>query len=78
MALRQLRSSSVKLLVNASGAGATFIDLGNRQPGSVTGFLVQGNTMGFAQLAPYSKLKLAVSDLSLPEEAHFRFLILTC
>ena len=64
-----------KVAVNASGAGATFIDLGNRQPGSVTGYLVQGNTMGFAQLAPYSKLKLAVSDLSLPE-AHFRFLSL--
>ena len=59
-----------KVTVNATGAGATFTDLGNRQPGSVTGFLVQGNTMGFAQLAPYSKLKLAVSDLSLPE-AHF-------
>jgi hypothetical protein len=64
-----------KVAVNASGTGATFIDLGNRQPGSVTGFLVQANTMGFAQLAPYSKLKLAVSDLSLPE-AHFRFLSL--
>ncbi len=52
-----------------------FVDLGNRSPGSVTGFLVQGNTMGIAQLAPYSKLKLAVNDLSLPE-AHFRFLSL--
>jgi len=64
-----------KVAVNATGAGATFYDLGNRQPGSITGFLVQGNTMGFAQLSPYSKLKLAVSDLSLPE-AHFRFLSL--
>jgi hypothetical protein len=52
-----------------------FTDLGNRSPGSVTGFLVQGNTMGIGQLAPYSKLKLAVSDLSLPE-ASFRFLAL--
>ena len=52
-----------------------FIDLGNKQPGAVTGFLIQGNTMRIAQLAPYSKLKLAVSDLSLPE-AHFRFLSL--
>jgi len=52
-----------------------FVDLGNRSPGAVTGFLIQGNTMGIAQLAPYSKLKLAVSDLSLPE-AHFRFLSL--
>jgi hypothetical protein len=60
----------------AQGAGnPVFTDLGNRAPGSVTGFLVQANTMGLAQLAPYSKLKLAVSDLSLPE-AHFRFLSL--
>ncbi|CAM6004814.1 unnamed protein product [Sphagnum balticum] len=64
-----------KQAANGAGSGATFIDLGNRQPGSVTGFLVQANTMGLAQLAPYSKLKLAVSDLSLPE-AHFRFLSL--
>lgn len=60
----------------AQGASnPVFTDLGNRSPGSVTGFLIQGNTMGIAQLAPYSKLKLAVSDLSLPE-AHFRFLSL--
>lgn len=60
----------------AQGSGnPVFVDLGNRSPGSVTGFLIQGNTMGLAQLAPYSKLKLAVSDLSLPE-AHFRFLSL--
>lgn len=56
-------------------ASVVFTDLGNRAPGSVTGFLLQANTMGVAQLAPYSKLKLAVSDLSLPE-AHFRFLSL--
>ena len=60
----------------AQGSGSPiFTDLGNRQPGSVTGFLLQTNTMGFGQLAPYSKLKLAVSDLSIPE-AHFRFLSL--
>jgi len=60
----------------AQGSGnPTFYDLGNRQPGSITGFLIQGNTMTLAQLAPYSKLKLAVNDLSLPE-AHFRFLSL--
>lgn len=74
--------------VNGSAASAKFIgkiaqtagnpifsDIGNRSPGSVTGFLIQTNTLGFAQLAPYSKLKLAVNDLSLPE-AHFRFLSL--
>jgi hypothetical protein len=59
----------------AQAAAVNFIDLGNRQPGAVTGFLIQGNTMGLVQLAPYSKLKLAVNDLSLPE-AHFRFLAL--
>jgi hypothetical protein len=61
--------------ISQAAGNPVFTDLGNRQPGSVTGFLVQGNTMAIAQLAPYSKLKLAVSDLSLPE-AHFRFLAL--
>lgn len=60
--------------VKASGSGATsFVDLGNRSPGSVTGFLVQKDTMEFRQLAPYSRLKMAIHDLSLPE-AHFRFI----
>jgi hypothetical protein len=70
-------ASSAKFIGRVSqGAGnPAFTDLGNRQEGSVTGFLIQGNTMGIAQLAPYSKLKLAVNDLSLPE-AHFRFLSL--
>lgn len=50
-----------------------FKDLGNRSPGSVTGFLL--DTSGFAihQLAAYSKLDLAVSSLAIPR-AHFRFL----
>jgi hypothetical protein len=61
--------------VAASGGAATFIDLGNKAPGFVTGFLVQGDTMGVKELAPYSRLKLAVTDLSQPE-AHFRFLTL--
>jgi hypothetical protein len=70
-------AASAKFIGRVSqGAGnPAFTDLGNRQEGSVTGFLIQGNTMGIAQLAPYSKLKLAVNDLSLPE-AHFRFLSL--
>jgi hypothetical protein len=60
----------------AAGAGTTtFVDLGNKAPGFVTGFLVQGDTMMFKELAPYSRLKLAVTDLSTPE-AHFRFLTL--
>lgn len=58
----------------ALGAGATtaFVDLNNKRPGFVTGFLVEGDTMGMKELSPYSRLKLAVSDLSIPE-AHFRF-----
>ena len=61
--------------VKAASGSTSFVDLGNREPGSVTGFLIQSNTMGFHQLSAYSRLKLAVSDLSLPE-AHFRFLCL--
>jgi len=52
-----------------------FTDLSNKVPGFVTGYLVQGDTMEVAELASYSRLKLAVSDLSLPE-AHYRFLTL--
>jgi hypothetical protein len=58
------------------GAGnPVFVDLGNKSPGFVTGYLLQKDTMALHQLAPYSKFKLAHSDLSLPE-AHFRFLCL--
>lgn len=62
--------------VKASGGASTvFTDLGFRAPGSVTGFLIQDNTWSIHQLSPYSRLKLALNDLSLPE-AHFRFLCL--
>lgn len=62
--------------VAAAASGTTsFIDIGNKQPGFVTGYLVQGDTMEIKELASYSRLKLAVADLSLPE-AHFRFLSL--
>ena len=68
-------AASAKFIGRTNANNLVFTDLGNKSPGSVTGFLIQGNTMGIAQLAPYSKLKLAISDLSLPE-AHFRFLAL--
>jgi hypothetical protein len=58
-----------------AAASPTFVDLGNKLPGFVTGVLYQPDTMWIAELAPYSRMKLAVSDLSLPE-AHFRFLTL--
>jgi hypothetical protein len=62
--------------VKFSGAATTdFVDLGNKAPGFVTGYLVQKDCWGIHELAPYSRLKLAISDLSMPE-AHFRFLTL--
>jgi len=59
----------------AGATTTTFLDLGNKLPGFVTGFLLEGDTMEIRELAPYSRLKLAVVDLSQPE-AHFRFLTL--
>lgn len=62
-------------VINSGAATTTFTDLGNKNPGFVTGYLIQGDTMAIKQLAPYSRIKLAVTDLSQPE-AHFRFLTL--
>lgn len=59
-------------VVAANAATTDFIDKGNKLPGFVTGLLVQKDTMALKELAPYSRLKLAVTDLSTPE-AHFRF-----
>jgi hypothetical protein len=62
--------------VKDSGASSTvFTDLGNKEPGSVTGALIEANTMSLHQLAAYSRMKLALSDLSVPE-AHYRFITL--
>ena len=62
--------------VRNSGLSTTeFIDLGNKAPGFVTGYLLQKDTWAFHELSPYSRMKLAVADLSVPE-AHFRFLTL--
>lgn len=61
-----------RVALPAGSTSATFIDLGNKAPGFVTGYLIQGDTMAMKQLAPYSRIKLAVTDLSQPE-AHFRF-----
>lgn len=59
-------------VVAASSGSTTFTDLGNKKPGFVTGVLVQGDTMIQKELAPYSRVKLAQTDLSTPE-AHFCF-----
>lgn len=71
-------STVTKLIgcVKNSGASTTvFTDLNNRLPGGISGFLVQMDTMGIHELAPYSRVKLGLADLTIPE-AHFRFLTL--
>jgi len=60
-------------VVNSGAATTDFVDLGNKAPGFVTGYLIQKDCWGVHELSPYSRLKLAISDLSTPE-AHFRFL----
>lgn len=62
-------------VINSGASTTTFADLGNKIPGFVTGFLIQENTMEIAELHPYARMKLAITDLSEPE-AHFRFLCL--
>lgn len=62
-------------VIAVQGGNTTFTDLGNKKPGFVTGFLIESDTMELKQLAPYSRVKLAQTDLSTPE-AHFRFLTL--
>lgn len=61
--------------IRQGSGNPVFRDLGAKSPGFVTAYLLQKDTMALHQLAAYSKLKLAISDLSLPE-AHFRFLCL--
>lgn len=59
--------------VKAAASGNTaFIDLNNKTPGFVTGFLVQYDTMTIAELAPFTKKELAEVDLS-HTSAFFRF-----
>ena len=64
-----------RVLTAAGASTTTFVDIGNKLPGFVTGFLIQRDTMEINELAPYSRLKLAQTELSLPE-SHFRFLTL--
>jgi hypothetical protein len=61
-------------VVPTLGGGTTnFVDLNNKSPGFVTGFFLHKDGATIQELSPYSRLKLAVSDLSMPE-AHYRFL----
>jgi hypothetical protein len=61
--------------VKQGSSNPVFTDLGNRLPGSVTGFLVQGDSMELGELCPYTRAPLARGDLS-DTEAHFRILAL--
>lgn len=59
-----------------SGAGtATFVDLNNRLPFSITGFGIDMRGMEIAEMSPYKSVELAMTDLSKPK-AFFRFLCL--
>jgi hypothetical protein len=58
--------------VKATPGMTNFVELGNRLPGGVTGFLTQMDSMEIKELSAYSRMKLAVIDLTQPE-AHFRF-----
>lgn len=71
----QADGSDAKYIGRKVADGAVFTDLGNREPAFVTGYLIERDTWGVHELSPYSRLKLAISDLSTPE-AHFRFLSL--
>ena len=59
-----------------SAATAVFRDAGNKVPGFVTGYLVDESSMAIKELASYSRQKLAITDLTLPE-AYYRFLCVT-
>ncbi len=59
-------------VVDAGTATTDFIDAGNKLPGFVTGYLVDTATAEFRELAPFSRLKLPQTDLTIPE-AFFQF-----
>lgn len=58
------------------GSGSpVFSDLGNRSPGSVTGFLIQESTFQIGELKGFTKKTLAQHDLSTPD-VYYRWLSL--
>jgi hypothetical protein len=62
-----------RCIPTAGSSTTDFVDLNGMVPASVTGYFLQKDGASIRELASYSRLKLAVSDLSMPE-AHFRFL----
>lgn len=68
-------AASVKFIgrvIAALSGNTTFVDLNNKMPGFVTGVLVEGDTMEMRELAPYSRVKMAMTELA-QAEAFFRF-----
>jgi hypothetical protein len=61
--------------IKQGSGNPVFTDLGNRSPGFANAYLLEKDTMSLYQLAPFSSLKLAVSDLSIPQ-ALYRFVCL--
>ena len=64
-----------RIVATVGGSTTVFWDLGNKIPGFVTGYLLDDESCEIRQLAPYSRLTLAVTELSQPQ-AHFEFLTL--
>jgi hypothetical protein len=62
-------------VANSGAATTAFVDLNNKVPGSITGFLLDKDGMEVKQLAPFTSAKLAQTDLS-SVSAFFRFLTL--
>jgi hypothetical protein len=58
-------------------ATVTFSDLGNKVPAFTNGYLIESSEeiASLRELAPYSRAKMAIQDLS-SAEAHFRFVCL--
>ncbi len=63
-----------RVLALAAGT-ASFNDQGNKLPGFVTGYLTESDTMELRELAPFTRKKLAETDLTHPE-VFYRFLTL--
>jgi hypothetical protein len=59
-------------VVNSGGATTAFIDLNNKTPGFVTGFMLDMRGLEIAELSPYKSMQLAMTDLSIPKVS-FRF-----
>lgn len=71
---RGASAASAKFIgrIKASATGASFIDLGNFTPGSVTAMLLEKKTIGMHQLSPLTRLKLPQAALTVPT-ATYRF-----